>query len=193
MLTKRDREILKFVENLGGITIYQAALMYWKGHFAQDQARKRLKKLYEQEFLKRYRNNRTKEYVYCFENTKQLTPHDIFILDFYANLKHIGAEILEYKKGHIYHIEGEKRIIPDAFFKFKLDNDIFGVLLEVDFTHRTNLQKYVPYFNGYFKKLYGGNPLVCIITENPQKVENINYDVVFLDYDLTNFYKKVLG
>lgn len=49
MITDRDNNIMQFIEEFGGITIYQASKIFFNAaKYGNDIARKRLKKLAEQ-------------------------------------------------------------------------------------------------------------------------------------------------
>lgn len=188
---QRDKNILRFIEDYKSITIFQAYRIFFnKCKFGYDVSRKRLKILCDMGILKQGKNPLTNEIIYYFD--KQISPHDLLLLDFYSLLIFNGAKILEFKKFPRYY-EGSKYIEPDAFFRYSFNNVIQGVFVEIDFTHATDLSKYEPYFSGYFSKLYGGNPYVCIVSDNPKK-QNMNFcDVVYLDLKLNNFVSQILG
>lgn len=186
MLTKTDKKILRFIEEYNSITIYQCYRIFFKDmKYGHDYARKRLKILSQMGLLKRGKNQVTNEMVYFDE--KMISAHDLFLLDFYSLLVYNGAEIIEFKKEPVF-----VNIRPDGFFKYKFNDIVIGVCVEVDFTHATVLTKYELLMQGYFKANLGGNPYVCVISENFKKVK-VDFDVVYLDFKLNSFVSKILS
>jgi hypothetical protein len=148
--------------------------------------KKALKKLHDMGFIKYHTNNATDERIYCME--KKLSSHDVYLLDVYANLVQNGAKILEFKKEPVYECQG-KKIRPDAFIKYEISDYTFGAFIEIDFTHATDIKKYEPFYNEeYFSKLYGGDPLLLVVGDNPKKYTG-DLDVSYMDYGMFDFTK----
>jgi hypothetical protein len=190
MLTQNDKNILRFIEDHGGLTIFQCYRIFYRDKkYGHDMARKRLAVLYKNGIVRKTKNRATDEVIYYLE--KHISPHDVLLLDFYSMLVFNNAEVLEFRREPTYELLGTK-IRPDGFVKFRFNGIIQGCFIEVDFTHATNVQKYDPFVNGYFKKLYGGNPAIVIITENPKNYKS-SFDIINLDYKLNDFTQRVLG
>lgn len=193
MLTQNDKNMLKFMERYGGITIRQAYKIFYNNKKSGEQmARKRLRKLADFNILKYYTNPATDERIYYYlDNTKKLSPHDVYLLDFYSNLILYGADIIEFRKEPVYALEGHK-IQPDGFFKFKYKGFTRGCFCEIDFSHKTNTLKYSNFFNkNYFLKLYGGDPFIVIIS-SIHKSYKTEHDIVLMDFDMLDFVDKIL-
>lgn len=193
MLTQNDKNMLKFMEQYGGLTIRQAYKIFYNDKKSGEQmARKRLKKLMDFKILKFYTNPATNERIYYYlDNAKKLSPHDAYLIDFYSNLILYGAEKVELKKEPVYEYEGNK-IQPDGFFKYKYHGITQGCFVEIDFTHGTNIKKYEPFYNNnYFIKLYGGDPFVVIVS-NTHKNYKTDLDVIYMNFDMLDFAEKIL-
>lgn len=189
MLVPRDREILRFVEDFGGITINQCASMFFKEtKRPYDLARKRLSKIADMTEMKFYANKLTGERVYCFD--RKLSPHFIYIMNFFAKLINSGCKVLDYKLEPKW-MGGEYR--SDAFFKIEYCGVKRIVCLEVDVTHTTDMKKYEKIFdNGEIQSVYGTFPLIVIVGDIIREYQGEDFSVVYLDYKLNNFIEKVL-
>lgn len=143
MLTKRDKEILLWIQEYDILTINQAKNLFFNGIY--DNARRRLRVLEQQEILNSYMCKDSKEKVYY--TNKKRTQHDIYIVDFIAKLISLGCNILDFRlKPH--YLNGD--LIPDAFIKFSRGDDLYLAFLEVDYKHATELLK----FKSLYERLY---------------------------------------
>lgn len=190
MLVQRDKDILRFVEKYGGITIYQCAKMYFKNaKHSYDLARKRLKKIYDMGLLKYYTNKMTDERVYYID--RKLSPHDIYVYNFYAELIYYDAVIHEFI--HEPRWMGNK-YRSDGFFKFSFNGIMRIACVEVDLTHNTNFDKYIEiYESNEIQEKYGGFPMIVVINDEAIEYSNDYFDVVALDYKLNKFNEKILA
>lgn len=152
-LTNRDKEIFKFIEQYGSITINQCSKIFFsKCKQNYYQARKRLKLLSDNKYLKRYRKDMRSEAVYYLD--KKLSAHDLKVLDIYAELINQGAEIKYFKREYAiptknkeYRADGLIECIKDGYF--------YPILVEIDYTHFTSNKKLLDiYSSNYFQKKY---------------------------------------
>lgn len=189
MLMERDKSVLQYLEDHNAISIDQANKIFFKNYYS---ARRRLKRLEQMGTLKSYVNSITKEKVYY--QKKKLSAHDLFRMDFYAQLINCGAEILEFKKQPRFL---KDLVRPDAFIKFKYKNNLYFILLEVDFTHFTDsskLQLYEKLFkeNELQPQCYDLFPtLVLLKNQITTSYKSKNFEVVYLDFKLENFIEKI--
>jgi replication initiation and membrane attachment protein DnaB len=190
MLTQRDRQILRFVEDFGGITIWQSARMFFReSKRSYDLSRKRLKILHDMGLLKSITNKLTDEKIYCVD--KKISPHTSYLLDVYSTLIYNGAKILSFQKEPKW-LDGQFR--SDGFFLIEYNGVKRIICVEIDVTSATNIDKYEAIFeNNEFQKKYGVFPLIVIIDENPSPTYSNNFDVVYLNYKLNDFTEKVLA
>lgn len=143
MLTKRDKDILNWIQEYDIITIKQAQNIFFNGIY--DNARRRLRVLEQQGILNSYICKDSKEKVYCVD--KKRSQHDIYIVDFIAKLITLDCNVLEFKlKPH--YLNGD--LISDAFVKFSQGDDLYLVLLEIDYKHATEILK----FKSLYERLY---------------------------------------
>lgn len=182
MIKSRDRDILDFLAKYKAISIKQASRLFFNGiKYSYTTARKRLKKLEEMEVIESYINKETDEKIYCLG--EKLSTHNLYVLEVYSLLIENGCEILEFQTQPMYL---KKQIRPDAFIKFKYDDLIYLILLEVDFTHFTSLCKFQTYEMlyrcGELQKQYGAFPLIVVVADNPIQYESNNFDTIYLKF-----------
>jgi hypothetical protein len=197
MLSKKDKQILDFISDYHGATIKQIGRIFYKSENRYDCARIKLKKLFNAEILDRYTFDNDKEFIYCISGeTRFLSKHDYYNLEFYSHLVSHGAKILKFKMDRTW--KDKKR--TDGFYEFEYNDEIRLVCLEVDFTHMTNIkEKYVPLYNRReiqeeYKKC-GENifPKVIVMTyKKVTKELDYPFELEFINFDLDNFVEKVL-
>ncbi|MCD3331444.1 hypothetical protein, partial [Clostridium botulinum] len=140
-LTKRDKEILYWIDKWGSITINQCSkIFYSKNKEAYQQARKRLKKLSDNNFLRRYRKDMKSETIYYLD--KKLTLHDLKVFDIYAELISIGATIKTFIPRYKINTPNSHKQYRelDALIEFIYKDYFCPLILEIDYTHFTTHQ-----------------------------------------------------
>ena len=146
MITKRDKEIIKFAETHGSITINQCALMFFRDNkAAYDQARKRLRIIYDLNLLKRYRKDPRSEAIYFID--KPLKIHDIKLMDVFAELS--KYEVIMFEKECKIEIDKDTNYRVDAYAIIKIDGRFIPLMIEIDYTHFTNIKKIKQITYGY--------------------------------------------
>ena len=153
-LTKRDREILLFIEKYKSITIKQCSKIFFTTNkYSYYQARKRLKLLCDNKLLKRYREDMRSETVYYSE--KKLSYHDIKVIDIYAELVSKGCTIKDFKQEYIIPVSDSKDYRADGLIEFEYQGYFYPLLIEIDYTHLTGEKKLMDIYNsGYFQNKY---------------------------------------
>lgn len=189
MLMDRDKEVLRHIEDYKAITVKQAQKIFFKNY---ESARRRLKQLEDMKLIKSYDNKLTNEKVYYMED--KLSSHDLFTMDFYAELIWNGSTVRQFKKQPRFLND---LIRGDAFIEFIYDNSLYYLILEVDLTHFTSSSKMQLY-----EKLYKENILQeqckgvfpsIIIMKNHADVKYLsnNFEVVYMDFKLSDFTSKI--
>lgn len=192
MVTQRDKRILRFIEDFGGITINQCSKIFFRDtKHPYDLARKRLKKIAEMTDLRYFTNKLTGERVYCHD--KRLTPHTVFLYNVYAEFIHHDCKIIEFKKEPQY-LDGARR--ADGFFEIEYNNGRRKIIcVEIEVTYSTDFSKYDEiYKGGEFQSKYGEDafPLVVNVGDLESDYSSENFEIAYLDYNLSNFVEKVL-
>lgn len=179
MLTSRDKQVLRWLEDYNAITIDQAKHLFFGGSY--ESARRRLKQYENSRIVKSYLSPTKNEKVYYQD--KRVHDHNLFIYDYIKELKIIGCEIVDVKLQPQY-LNGT--IIPDAFVSFKYNKCLYLTLLEVDFTHYTSNIK----MNTMYEKLYeqrnyyvefkGTFPILVIARPTPGiRYNSSNFECVY--------------
>lgn len=187
MITQRDRDIVKFVEDYKSITIKQCSRLMWS-HASSGYkiAQKRLSNLVNNRYLKIAKTD-TQENLYYID--KKLSHHDLLINGFYIELLTCGASDVKFAKDKSW-LDG--KIISDAFFAYIYNDKLMYNILEVCWTHKN-----IPINN--YEKLYSsdeGKQLIGACGEFPTIVVLDSYDrenyksdilkIVRLDYNFNN-------
>lgn len=192
ILTERDKNILRWVEEHKSITINQTSKIFFK-HCKESyyQARKRLRLLSNNGYLKRYRADMKSECIYYLD--KKLSIHDLKVLDVYAEFISYGAEIRYFKKEYIID-SGSKNYRLDALIEVLYNDYFYPIIIEVDYTHLTGSKKLQDIYNSnHFQVKYKNLddnifPYVVIIrpvvTADHEQVNNI--DILHTDFSLKN-------
>jgi hypothetical protein len=140
MLTDRDKETLKHIEDYDFITIKQLQnIIYNTQNFGYDIARKRLNKLVEKGKIKVFKDIVSNQNVYYYE--KKPSYHDIIIMDFYSELIREGVNMLFFQKRFEWL---NKDVISDGFCCYFFNGKFYSNLIEVCYSHhaRTSVEKY---------------------------------------------------
>jgi DNA-binding Lrp family transcriptional regulator len=189
MITPRDKIIIKFMEDIGlGLTINQAAMMFFPRNFAYDYARQRLRKLWEMGVLKRYKSNYSEEYIYYLD--KKPSYHDNAVLNVYANFVSRGYKINEFKR-ELQLAEGKYR--ADGLIRAENENEIRITLVEVDRYSATDIKKYEEvYESRELQRQYCVFPLVLILTDIDRTYKSDYFEIVTMDIKCSNFYRALI-
>ncbi|NFI03739.1 hypothetical protein FC959_04825 [Clostridium botulinum] len=186
MLTNRDRQVLKWIEDYKAISVTQATELLFNGTY--ESCRRRLKQLEDMELLKSYISQFSREKIYYQE--KKLKDHELLVYDFLKVIKKEGAEIKTIKIQPQY-LKGLIR--PDAYIEFIYENNLYFIILEVDYTHYTSNIKMQLYEKLYKegtlqKQCYGTFPIVIISrpTLNDIRYNSSNFDVIYTDLHYNN-------
>lgn len=187
MLTSRDKRIIKFMEELNlGLTIQQAGQIFFPRKFAYDYARQRLKILHKDyKIIKKYKNTATGEIIYYLD--KKPTYHNNAVLNAYSNFIAAGYNIAHFKHEQQW-MEGKYR--SDGFLIAENYNEIRMVIIEVDYSSPTNIQKYEELYEvGELQQKYGDFPMVLILSDIERTYQSKNFTIVNLDIRCTEFNK----
>lgn len=205
MLTKRDRLILNHIERFGFITIQQCAdLIYYTVKNKYTCARKRLNILSQMDWncvddnkknklIKKSVNIATGKSIYSYDG-RNVSEHSILIMDFYVQMKINGVEILDYIQEKHW-MKG--KVISDALCKYKYEGKTKILLLEVDYTHDTELNKYIALYNSNeIQTIYKCFPPVILANNHDYKkipddlLSKIKFKCIDLEYN--NLKEKIL-
>lgn len=191
MLTQRDKQLLIYLERNKAISTQQATNIFFEG--LEKSAIRRLNQLEDLELIESYKIGTQK--IYKWPGAKELSQHDIYILDFYAWVYGSGGELIEFKKTPHYF---NNLLIPDGLFKFKIPYEghsyTIYVLLEIDYTHYTENSK----LNVWYEKLYREDvlkeycgtaqfPFVIVARPTPGiRYNSKNFNIIYTDLKFSN-------
>ncbi|WP_075809541.1 hypothetical protein [Clostridium perfringens] len=194
MLKERDYNILRFIEKYGAISLKNACSIFFTGEYKSEEYRyrcaaRRMQRLEELNILSSYRNSYTDEKIY-YKN-KKISPHSVFIQDFWRKLLEMGFEVLEFNT-NVSLMNGQLK--PDALVLAKYDDILVQYFLEVDLNHYTDKSKLIRYEMFYksdeLTELCGTRK-PCLIITRPTHSKDIRlssklFDTVYTDLKYTN-------
>lgn len=196
MLTDNDKQIARYIENVGVCTAKQIAKIFYKDKSqGQAIARRRLKRLEECSYIKitklSFLNN-TNAYIFNSKEYQNLRPslHRILLLDYYAELLYHDVDIKYFKREQNW-LKG--KIKSDGFFIFEFNDKHYIQIVEVastNFGHNT-IKKYDDlYKSNELQELFGEFPQIILIDSGDhfQDIES-NIKFIHLNHKLDNFLK----
>lgn len=181
MLTNRDKEILKFIEEYKSITIRQAKYLFFKKSY--EGARRRLAELEKFGLLKSTISKGRSEKIYFYE--KMLSDHDLYKADYIVSLKKMGFEILKFNTKPSYF---NNTLRPDAFVVCKKNGYRYITFLEVDYTHYTDNIKLKTLYEKLAKEEFRDTGFILVIARPTPGIRYSpsEYDIVFTDLEFNN-------
>lgn len=158
MLTKRDREIIAYLEKFK----IASTTNIKNNFFSNDQVcRRRLKYLYDNKFISRQRDNINNEYLYYINKPPKQIRHSLYVTKFYDWL------LARYD---VKNFEIEKNlgdIRPDAVFSYLFKDQVIDGCLEVELSKKgLNQGKYERFIleNNYMS-YFTRKPFIVIVTD----------------------------
>ena len=181
MITARDKEILKFIEDYKSLTIKQAQSLFFNGSY--EGTRRRLAELEKFGLLKSSISKARSEKIYFVE--KLLSDHDLYKIDYIVNLKKNQFEILEFNTKPSYF---NNTLRPDAFVVCRKNGYRYLTFLEVDYTHYTENVKLNVMYEKLAREEFKDTSFILVIARPTPGVRYSpeNYDIVFTDLGFSN-------
>lgn len=179
MLMERDRDIIKFLEKYRGLTIKQAARLFFTSY---SYAQKRLKVLEEEGLLMSHFNKIMNDKVYTLQG--KISTHDLYVIELYSLLKEAGCTIEDFE---VQYKIFKDQLRPDCFVSFIYENRMYFYFVEIEDTHQTTMAKFQTY-EMYFKtgemqeKCKGVFPDIILIGYNRLEYESENFGTVYMDF-----------
>lgn len=177
ILQNRDLKIIDFIETCP-TNIDVIKELFFTSYTA---ARRRMKILYDNGYVKRAREDIASGYIYFVGNAPKQINHMMKISQFYMQLMKY-AEILNCQTQ--VEIKGEG-IRPDVYAVFRYKGDVFRVFVEVELSNNP-YPKIKAYEKIYQKRMLRPFPIVLYIT-NKRNVESNIIPIFKVDLDFSNF------
>lgn len=184
----RDKNILNFIEEYGSINKTICGNLFFKNKDKYYSASRRLKILYRNNFLKKYKKDIFEDIVY-YRDKKPLTPHDIKLLEVYSYLHTLGnIELFEREKVIMC---GDKKRKNDGLIEIAIKQGnyeyTYPIVIEIDMTHDTTFKKIKDiYESNQYQDEYEIMPMMLIIKRNDfqKKVYHENVNIKYLPWSL---------
>lgn len=193
VLSKKDKMILNYIDDHGSITINQCAKVIFTGNkYAYDQARKKLRQLYNEKAIARYRNSVSDEAIYYIDT--RLNIHALKLLDVYGELISMSAKVESFQKKYRIYVNDKKYREIDALIELNYNDYFIPLIVEIDYSHNTSISKLQEiYKSNHFQDKYKELsedifPLVIICRPVVKKslcVEN-DFQILYTDFRLQN-------
>lgn len=186
IITERDKQILKLIENLKVVDVFVVDTILFKNTKTTRVAQRRLLNLFECNKLKRWRMNQISNYIYYIGRQPKNIEHSLLISYFIAHLSKIGADIKKIKREWLI-AEG---IRIDLFVAYTLNDKNYISIVEVENTKsfQSKYDKLESYFSSNeYKNLFPTIPQVICVSDKPFKkgiLDVINIDTNFSNIDI---------
>lgn len=169
MITKRDQDIINFIEEFHAATTSQIKRLFFAGTSTRY-ARKRLQYLYENKFLMRMRSTINNDYAYYVKKRSllQQTHHDLIRAELYTHIKE-HYKLLEWNNEMPI-----ENIRPDALAYIERG---IPLLIEIHLSNRFNFDKY----KKDFLPLFGISPRIIVVTDKNIRIPDSRYRMVRTD------------
>ena len=192
MITVKDRQLLRHIEDYKFITIDQARqISYPTMKRGYEYARTRLQRLVTIEKRLRIIHNtalKLNMFIDVDIDIKKIpnSPHRIYLMDFYCKLITSGVKIEKFETEKQW---SNKDYRSDALCVYNLGNFRFRNLIEVNKSNNTlNLSRFDKAKNEIIKECDGEIPRIILIDDRTHKQYDTKvYSVIRLDYNLKNF------
>jgi hypothetical protein len=161
MITKRDQDIINFLEEEG---FHIATTSQLHGIFFKDLTYRccaaRLEKLTEQEHIKRTQSTINTSYAYYVSKKPVQIHHDLIRTELYMNIKNT-YQIMEWHNEYTF-----LNLRSDAFAYISDHDIVFPCFIEIHLNNRFDFEKYNTLFReSDLKTLFGILPRVIICTD----------------------------
>lgn len=186
MITKKDKQILEFIEKWGSISINQCAQMFYPYRFGYDYARQKLKKLKDRELLKVTHDPILDEHLY-YAN-KVPSPHNNALLNFYTNLIAFKLPVKAFEREKTFK---DINVRCDGFCVWEGQYGAQIAVMEVDLYHNTNISKY-DNNKDWFIERFGDMPYLVILSLMHREIYNRDITIINMDLKCSEFMEKVL-
>jgi hypothetical protein len=138
VLTKRDKQIIRFIEDFGAITRKQVERLFFSDvKYSTSLANKRLLEIIKEPHIVRSREPYTNQYIYHLKGVKQL-EHRILRSEFYLRLITFGGQIKTFVSEY-----RASNLRADAFCIYEKDGYRYYFCLEVQTDNKLDLGKYI--------------------------------------------------
>lgn len=192
MLSKKDKLILNFIYAHGSISIQQCAKVVFKGNkYAYDQARKQLRQLHKEKAISCYKLPKALEKLYYIDSP--LGIHALKLIDVYAELIELGADIKTFDKKYRIYTSEEKYREIDALIELNYNDYFIPLIIEIDYSHNTSITKLKEIYNSnHFQEKYKDIdkdifPLIVIVRPVlSESMEECELTVLYVDFSLVN-------
>lgn len=188
-IRQRDKNIINFINDYGYLSIQQCANIFYSNHkMKYDEARKRLKQLYNNKLFNKITLDNNK-CIYTIN--KSMNWHRYYLIQF-ISLLYLQCKIKTFIKEYYFTDMG---IRPDGFCELIYNKNLITLFIEIDYSHKTELNRYDKLYEDgriqdYYEQKYGQRifPSIVIAKENiPRKPEYSNkYNIIYLDFSFKN-------
>lgn len=190
IITDRDKQILKLVEDLKVVDVFVVDTMLFKNTKTNRVAQRRLLNLVECKKLKRWRMNQISNYIYYVGRQPKNIEHSLLMSYFIAHLSKIGADIKKIKREWLI-TEG---IRIDLFVAYTLNDKNYISIVEVENSKsfQNKYDKLEAYFStNEYKKLFPTIPqIICVSDKHFKKGSLLN--VIQIDTNFKNIEGELL-
>lgn len=179
MITKRDQDIINFIDDFHIATSNQIHRLFFKD-ISERYCNIRLKYLFELGSIKRTKSTIDNSYAYYVDKKPSQIHHDLIRAELYPNLK-TRYNLLEWHNEYTL-----EHIRPDAFCYISHNGIPYPVFIEIHLHNNFNFDKYKNLTDTMdLKAVFGIVPRVIICTDRQVTVPPIPIEFKIVDVDMS--------
>lgn len=191
MITKRDRELLKFIDEYGYITIEQAKVLFFNDKnlgTGYEMARRRLSMLVDEKQIKVAKLQANNKNIYYGLYDSKPSYHNVTVVDCLCKLVEIGAKIRRFDRNKSW-LDGD--LISDAYCECEFGDYLYAFIFEVCYMHKTiPIRKYRTLYSEFRQNdLRPRIVKINLIDSNKQDYKDMKGYIVDIDYEFNQFAK----
>lgn len=197
-VTEKDKEIYKFIGDVGFATVKQVANVFFNDIIYRNElAKKRISCLVEHGYVKQYKAVNCSQHIFCVnEKLKRQTYHNILVMDLYSKfLECRSVDVLDFTREKAWDIN---KVISDAFMtvKYKKGKEVIiqNFIVEIQVSNndwKKTLEKYnnTRVDKEIRAKCSGYEPVIILVDEVQHNLDLIScpYQIVQIDTKMTDF------
>lgn len=185
-LQERDQSILNDISIFKTVQAEDVAKLYWNDPKIKNSllcCQKRLKLLYENKKVNRWRENTTSSYYYYIGKKSTQIRHKALIYKLYVQIAtQSDIQVVKYSTEKEFKDDRGNLLRADLFLVIKKNEDYIPVIAEVDLAHIYK-EKYTYFIQSEsYKQYFGGNnPLIIDVTKFSRSISSIPITTVRID------------
>lgn len=184
-LQDRDKAILSDIKEFKTVLAEDVAKLYWNDPKIKNSllcCQKRLKLLYENKKLNRWRENTTSSYYYYNGKKSTQLKHQALIYKLYVQIAtQSDIQVVKYQTEKEFKDDRGNLLRADLFLVIKKNDDYIPIICECNLAHIYK-EKYTYFIQSEsYKQYFPIKPIIIDVTRFSRSISSINITTVRID------------